>query len=80
LVFYAVYFVLLTAENLAVRMDSGTFYRRKRWEVRVLGGDDAESSDYLMDGSDTGYMWVKGGGVVKAPPWTLKLDMCALNF
>ena len=42
-------------------MDSGTFYRRKWWEVRVLGGDDTESSDYLMDGSDTGYMGVKNG-------------------
>jgi len=62
LLFYAVHFLLLTAENLAVRMDSGTFYRRKRWEVRVLGGDDGKSSNYLMDGSDTGHMVVRRGG------------------
>jgi len=37
LLFYAVDFLLLAAENLAVRMDSGTFCLRKRWEVRVLG-------------------------------------------
>ena len=37
LFFYAVHFLLLTAETLAVRMDSGTFCRRKRWEVKVLG-------------------------------------------
>jgi len=62
LVFYALHFLLLTAENLAVRMDSRTFYRRKRWKVRVLGGVDGESSDYFMDGSDTGHMGVKIGG------------------
>ena len=54
LLFYAVHFLLLTAENLAVRMDSGTFYRIKRWEVRVFGGDDGKSSNYVIDGSDTG--------------------------
>jgi len=54
LFFYAVHFLLLTAENLAVGMESGTFYRRKRWEVRVLGGDDGKSRNYLMDGSGTG--------------------------
>jgi len=43
-------------------MDAGTFYRRKRWEVRVLGGDDGDSSDALMDDSDTGYMGVKRRG------------------
>jgi len=41
-----------------------------------MGGDDGESIDYLMDGSDTGYI----GGIVKAPPWTLKFDIFALNF
>jgi len=41
---------------------SGTFCRRKRWEVRELGGDDGKSSNYLMDGSDIGYMRVKRGG------------------
>jgi len=69
LVFYAVHFLLLTAENLAVRMDSGTFYRRKSWEVRVLGGDDGESSDYyLTGGSDTGYMGSKAGGLSRLFP------------
>jgi len=69
LVFYAVHFLLLTAENLAVRMESGTFYRRQRWEVRVLGGDGGESSGYLMDGSDTAYM-----GVTRARSSRLLLD------
>jgi len=31
------------------------------WEVRLLGGDDGKSSNYLMDGCDTGYMGVKRG-------------------
>jgi len=66
--FYVVHFLLLTAENLAVRMDSGTFCRRKRWEVRVLGGDDGKSSNYLMDGSDSGYMGVKRGGSSRLLP------------
>jgi len=61
-------------------MDSGTFYRRKRWGVRVLGGDEGESSDYLMDGPDTGYSGSKRGRIVKAPPWTLEFDIFALHF
>jgi len=68
LLFYVVHFLLLTAENLAVRMDSGTFCRRKWWEVRVLGGDDGKSSNYLMDGCDTAYMGVKRGGSSRLLP------------
>jgi len=47
LYFMQCYFMqlLLTAENLAVGMDSGTFCRRKMWEVRILGGDDGKSSN-----------------------------------
>jgi len=74
------YFLLVAAENFAVKMDSATFYRRKRWKVRVLGGDDGESCDYLMDGSYTGYSGSKLRRIVKAPPWTLKFDIFALNF
>jgi len=45
-----------------------------------LGGDEGESSDYLMDGPDTGYSGSKRGRIVKAPPWTLEFDIFALHF
>jgi len=79
-VFHAEHIFLKTAENFAVRMDCGTFYLRKRRKVRAFSVADGESSDDLMDDSNTGYMGVKMGGSSRHFPGFKNLTVSHQKF